>query len=149
MKEAEERHISYWYNVVWKKKNIFFRLRYWKDNILQHNLDVMHIEKNVMDNILSTILDIKGKTKDNLAARQDLKEMGLRPKLHPYTAVDGKTYRPAACHTMSRDDKKHFFRVLWNVRVPDLYAPNVSHCVLLKERTIPGLKSHDSDVLMQ
>jgi len=97
---------------VWKKKNIFFRLRYWKDNILQHNLDVMHIEKNVMDNILSTILDIKGKTKDNLAARQDLKEMGLRPKLHPYTAVDGKTYMLAACYTMSRDDKTHFFRVL-------------------------------------
>jgi len=32
----------------------------------------MHIEKNVMDNILGTILDIKGKTKDNLAARLDL-----------------------------------------------------------------------------
>ena len=29
-----------------KKKNIFFRLPYWKDNLLRHNLDVMHIEKN-------------------------------------------------------------------------------------------------------
>jgi hypothetical protein len=46
-------------DVVWKKKSILF----W------HNLDVMHIEKNVMDNnILDTILDIKGKIKDNLAA---------------------------------------------------------------------------------
>jgi hypothetical protein len=36
----------------------------------------MQIEKNVMDNILGTILDIKGKTKDNLAARLDLQEMG-------------------------------------------------------------------------
>jgi len=54
---------------VWKKKGVFFRLPYWKDNLLQHNLDVMHIEKNVIDNILGTILDIKGKTKDNLAAR--------------------------------------------------------------------------------
>jgi hypothetical protein len=63
-------------DVVWKKKSIFFRLPYWKDNLLRHNLDVMHIEKNVMDNILGTILDIKGKTKDNLAARLDLQEMG-------------------------------------------------------------------------
>jgi hypothetical protein len=136
-------------NVVWKKKSICFRLPYWKDNLLRHNLDVMHIEKNVMDNILGTILYIKGKTKDNLRARQDLKEMGLRPKLHPYTAIDGKTYMPAACHTMSKDNKTHFLRVFRNVRVPDGYASNVSCCVRLKERTISGLKSHDSHVLMQ
>jgi hypothetical protein len=59
-------------DIVWKKKSVFFRLPYWKDNLLRHNLDVMDIEKNVMDNILGTILDIKGKTKDDLATRQDL-----------------------------------------------------------------------------
>jgi len=32
-------------DVVWKKKSIFFRLPYWKDNLLQHNLDIMHIGK--------------------------------------------------------------------------------------------------------
>jgi hypothetical protein len=37
--------------------------------LLGHNFDVMHI---VMDNILDRILDIKGKTKDNLKARKDL-----------------------------------------------------------------------------
>jgi len=58
-------------NVVWKKKSIFFRLSYWKDNLLRHNLDVMHIGKNVTDNILGTILDIKGKTKDDYAVRKD------------------------------------------------------------------------------
>jgi hypothetical protein len=43
------------------RKVFFFRLPYWKDNLLRHNLDVMHIEKNVMDNILGTILISKGK----------------------------------------------------------------------------------------
>jgi hypothetical protein len=99
-------------DVVWKKKNIFFRLPYWKDNLLRHNLDVIYIEKNVMDNILDTILNIKGKTKDNLAARLDLQEMGLRSKLHPFTAANGKTYMPSACHTMSREDKENFLKVL-------------------------------------
>jgi hypothetical protein len=117
--------------------------------LLRHNLDVMHIEKNVMDNILGIILDIKGKTKDNLAARLDLQEMGLRPKLHPFTAANGKTYIPAAYHTMSREDKEIFFKVLRNVRVPDGYVSNISRCVRLMERTISGLKSHDSHVLMQ
>ena len=59
-------------NVVWKKKNIFFRFPYWKDNLLRHNLNVIHIEKNMMDNILNTIMDIKGKAKDNLEAYKDL-----------------------------------------------------------------------------
>jgi hypothetical protein len=60
-------------DVMSKKKSIFFKLPYWKDNLLRHNLDVMHIEKkNAMDNILGTILDIKGKMKDNLAAQLDL-----------------------------------------------------------------------------
>jgi hypothetical protein len=109
----------------------------------------MHIEKNFMNNILGTILDIKGKTKDNLTARLDLQEMGLRPKLHPFTAANDKTYIPTACHTMSREDKENFLKVLRNVRVPDGYASNISRCVRLKNRTIFGLKSHHSHILMQ
>jgi hypothetical protein len=135
-------------DVLWKKKSIFFRLPYWKDNLLRHNLDIMHIEKNVMV-ILGTILDIKGKTNDNLAARLDLQEMGLRPKLHQFTVANGKTYMPAAYHTMSREDKEIFLKVLRNVRVSDGYASNISRCVRLKDRTILGLKSHDSHILMQ
>jgi hypothetical protein len=71
----------------------------------------MHIEKNVMDNILGTLLDIKGKTKDNLVARQNLQEIGLKPTLHPSTQ-NGKTYMPAACYTMSTEDKTNFLKVL-------------------------------------
>ena len=47
-----------------------------------HNLDVMHIEKNVIDNIIGTLLNLDGKTKDNLKARQDLKDMDIRSELH-------------------------------------------------------------------
>lgn len=40
----------------WKKRSIFFELPYWKDNLLRHNLDVMHIEKNVCDSIVGTLM---------------------------------------------------------------------------------------------
>jgi hypothetical protein len=69
----------------------------------------MHIEKNVMNNILCTILDIKRKTKDNFQARKDLQEMSLRHTLHPFTAKNGKIYMPQACLTMSNEDKTSFF----------------------------------------
>jgi hypothetical protein len=136
-------------NVLWKKKSIFFKLSYWKDNLLRYNLDVMHIEKNVIDNILHTIMDTNGKTKDNLKAHLDLQEMGLGLTLHPWMAEDGKTYMRLACHMMSKDDKTHFLRVLRNLRVPNGYALNISRCVKLKDRTISSLKSHDSHVSMQ
>ncbi|KAL0401502.1 UNVERIFIED_CONTAM: hypothetical protein Slati_4180100 [Sesamum latifolium] len=57
----------------WTKKSIFWELEYWSTHLIRHNLDVMHIEKNVFDNIFNTVMDVKGKTKDNLNARKDLK----------------------------------------------------------------------------
>jgi hypothetical protein len=67
----------------WRKKSIFFELPYWKHNTLRHNLDVMHIEINIFDSIIGTLLDIPGKTKDHENARKDLQKMGIRKKLHP------------------------------------------------------------------
>ena len=43
----------------------------------------MHIEKNVCESIVGTLLNIQGKTKDGLNARLDLMEMGLRSELTP------------------------------------------------------------------
>jgi hypothetical protein len=135
--------------VDWKRRSVLYDLPYWKDQLLRHNIDVMHTEKNVMDNILGTLLNMNGKTKDNLEARQDLRKMNLRPKLHPFTTENNKTYLPAACFTMTKKEKTDFLQVLHDVRVPDGYSSNVSRCVKLKECTVGGLKSHDNHILMQ
>jgi len=49
-----------------EKKSIFLKFPYWEHNLVRHNLDAMHIEKNVYDNIVSTLLNIDHKSKDNL-----------------------------------------------------------------------------------
>ena len=41
-------------------------------NLLCHKLDVMHIEKNMFENIFNTIMDVKGKTNNNIKARLDI-----------------------------------------------------------------------------
>ena len=46
--------------------------------VLSYNFNIMHIEKNVFDNIISTLLNLDGKTNDNLKACQDLKEYGYK-----------------------------------------------------------------------
>ena len=65
----------------WVKKSIFWELPYWSTNLIRHNLDVMHVEKNVFDNVFNTVMDIKDKTKDNANARQDLKLICKRTRL--------------------------------------------------------------------
>jgi len=62
----------------WTKKSIFFELPYWKTLKLRHNLDVMHIEKNICENILGTLMNTDGKTKDNFKTRMDLEAIGIR-----------------------------------------------------------------------
>lgn len=38
----------------------------------------MHIEKNVYDNVLFTLLNDPSRSKDNLNARKDLASMGIK-----------------------------------------------------------------------
>ena len=57
---------------------------------MRHNLDVMHIKKNVMDNILGTLLNLKDQTKDNYKARLDLANMGIKSEHHLQRKSDDK-----------------------------------------------------------
>ena len=41
-----------------KKRSILFTLPYWEDHVLRHNLDVMHIKNNVVDNIIGHIVEL-------------------------------------------------------------------------------------------
>lgn len=49
---------------------------------IRHNLDVMHIEKNICDNVMGTLLCIDKKSKDTVKAQLDLQDMGIREELH-------------------------------------------------------------------
>ena len=46
--------------------------------MLRHNLDVMHVEKNVCDSVVGTLLNTINKTKDIDKARLDLANMNIR-----------------------------------------------------------------------
>ena len=57
---------------LFKKQSVFWKLEYWKEHEVRHCLDVMHIEKNVCDAVVGTLMNIHGKSKDGKAARYDL-----------------------------------------------------------------------------
>ena len=108
----------------------------------------MHIEKNVYESIINTLLNVTGKTKDGLKSRLDLKEMGIRTALHPEERGN-RTYLPAALHTLSKNEKQIFCRRLFSLKVPDGYGSNIRNCVLMEQLKLVGLKSHDCPMLMQ
>ncbi|XP_021311082.1 uncharacterized protein LOC8069577 isoform X3 [Sorghum bicolor] len=83
---------------TWKGVSGLYCLSYWKYNLLRHNLDFMHIEKNVCENIFGTLLEMDGKSKDNLQARKDLQEMNIRPDLHPQKKANG--LKSHDCHIL-------------------------------------------------
>ncbi|XP_039116446.1 uncharacterized protein LOC120251857 [Dioscorea cayenensis subsp. rotundata] len=133
---------------LWKKRSIFFDLPYWEHLLMRHNLDVMHIEKNVCENIIGTLLNVDGKSKDNLKARLDLVDMGIRHVLHPEYLPNGRTRLPPAIYSMTKGEKDVFCQVSKNIKVPDGYSSNISRCVNQKERKLHSLKSHDHHILL-
>lgn len=133
----------------WKKRSIFWELPYWSTNLIRHNLDVMHIEKNVFDNVFNTVMDIKGKTKDNIKARMDLKLYCKRKDLELLEHSNGRTIKPKANYTFTLEQKRAICEWVKCLKMPDGYASNLARCVDMKEGKLHGMKSHDCHVFME
>ncbi|XP_027120615.1 uncharacterized protein [Coffea arabica] len=133
----------------WKKMSIFFELPYWSTNKIRHNLDIMHIVKNVCESLVGTLMNILSRTKDTWQARKDLKEMGLREELHLQPGGGASKVMPPACYTLSRLEKKNFYQFLSTINFPDGFASNIPRCVKTKECQLLGMKSHDYYVFIQ
>jgi hypothetical protein len=62
-----------------KKQSIFKYLSYWKDLETCHNIDLVHITKNVFNNIIRTLLNMSRKMNAGLKSCNDLVQFDLRP----------------------------------------------------------------------
>ena len=108
----------------------------------------MHVETNVCDSLISTLLNIQGKTKGGVNARLDLVEMKIQEDLAP-REVGRRTYLPPACYTMSKQEKISFCLCLKSVKIPRGYSSNIQSLVSMQDLKLVGLKSHDCHILMQ
>ncbi|XP_051219303.1 uncharacterized protein [Lolium perenne] len=135
----------------WSRRYCLWDLPYWADLKLRHNLDVMHIEKNICDNLIGTFMNIQGKTKDTVNSRLDLEDMSIRGDLHLQPAPDDEDSfdMPQAWYTMSKQEKIAFCEFIKAVRFPDGYASNISKCVATDKCKLQGLKTHDCHILLQ
>ncbi|CAH9124015.1 unnamed protein product [Cuscuta epithymum] len=129
----------------WNKRSVFWDLPYWKTNLIRHNLDVMHVEKNVFENIFNTVMDIEGKTKDNAKSREDIKSICNRKELEQ--KPDGKY--PKACYALDKSQREVVIDWVQNLKFPNGYVSNLSRCLDMKKYKMFGMKSHDCHIFMQ
>ena len=48
----------------WSKESILYKLPYWRNKKLKHNIDVTYVKKNISESTLGALLGIEGKNKD-------------------------------------------------------------------------------------
>ena len=114
--------------------------------LIRHNLDVMHIEKNVFENVFNTVMNVPGKTKDTSKSIQELNEYCRRPELEK---AEGMIKCLKACYTLDKIGKQVLCEWVKNLRYPDGYASNLALCVDMQKLKLFGIKSHDCHVFMQ
>ncbi|XP_066341736.1 uncharacterized protein [Miscanthus floridulus] len=134
---------------LFSRKSALWKLPYWKHLKLPHNLDVMHIEKNICDALLGIILRLDGKNKDTVNARLDLQDMGIRPELHLEQEDGDSVSMPAAWYAMEKEERTAFCGFMKSIRFPYGYASNLTRCISADGLKVQGLKTHDCHILLQ
>jgi hypothetical protein len=90
---------------MWKKQLIFWELPYWKNLDVHHSINVMHIEKNVCESLLRTLLNTDEKTRNHGHARADLKKIEIRPELWLDDSIK-EMELTTSCITISKHEKE-------------------------------------------
>ena len=129
---------------MWNKKSILWELEYWELLDVRHSIVNMHVKKNVCESVLGTLLQQKNKGKDHKNAREDLKDMGIRPELY-VDEIDMGTDLPVAATTLSKVERQEFCEFLHGLKVPSGYSSNFMRLVSVKDMKMNFnlMKSHD------
>jgi hypothetical protein len=95
------------------------------------------------------LLQQKSKGKDHKHAREDLKELGIRPRLYVEETETG-TNLPIAATTLSKVERKEFCQFLHDLKVTSGYSSKFKRLVSVKVKKMNFnlMKSHDCHVLM-
>ena len=111
---------------------------------MRNLVDVMHVEKNVAENLLKTLFG----EKDNPSVRQDLQRRNIRRHLW-LRHEDGRQQRafiPNAPYVLTKEQRKRFLETLKAIKLPSHYSSSL-HSKISKGK-LSALKSHDFHVLL-
>ncbi|RDX61588.1 hypothetical protein CR513_60165, partial [Mucuna pruriens] len=108
--------------------------------LLCHNIDVIHIEKNVFMKLFDTMMNINGRTKDIYKAQMDIAEICNQKELK---------LKDIATHALTKSQRVTLCKWVKELKLPNGYASNLGRCVNLNQGKLHGMKSYDYHVFMQ
>ncbi|KAL2248211.1 UNVERIFIED_CONTAM: hypothetical protein Sindi_2673400 [Sesamum indicum] len=91
----------------------------------------MHIEKKLFDNMLNTVMDIKGKTIGDLNAHRELKIIYNCPELE--LDEHRPNVMPKVVYTLTKEQKRRICEWIHSLKFPDGYATNLADYVDMTE----------------
>jgi len=134
---------------TFKKNSIFFEyFPYYKELDVRHTIDGMHVQKNVFESLIGTLLDIKGKTKEGLNSRMDMVQLGIKKELHHVLLENGKYHLLVASYNFNIDEKHAMCVWLKNLKVPFRFCSNLCSILSMKDHTLTNYNSHDCHVML-
>ena len=133
---------------MFKKKSVFWKLPYWEILRVRHYIDVMHVEKNVCESILGTLLKIKGQRKDGDGSRLDM--LADQAKCKSEAEDDDKFIKARQSYNFSAKEATKFFTYSLSVKTNSSYSANIRSLVdaSLGKMKLRHMKSHDCHVML-
>jgi hypothetical protein len=107
----------------------------------------MHIEKNMFENIFNIIMDVKGKTKDNIKARMDITLFYNHKNME--LVFDGSRVAKPRVRFIEKNAQLLVYQWLKSLHFPDGHASNITRLVNLEECRLYGMNTHDCHVFIQ
>jgi len=102
----------------------------------------------MFENIFNTVMDVKGKTKDNIKARLDLALFCNRKNME--LVCDGSwVAKLKASFLFEKNAQLLVYKWLKSLRFLDRHASNISRLINIEECILYGMKSHDCHMFMQ
>ncbi|KAL3687105.1 hypothetical protein R1sor_013414 [Riccia sorocarpa] len=109
-----------------KRWSILHRLPYWKDLMIQHLLDPMHIEANVTKSLIKRIFG----EKDGKPARRACEEFGVHPEAWIQVSDGGIESLPPAPWILTTEERKICKKRISEIRFPTSIQTSVDIIIL-------------------
>ena len=93
-------------------------------------------------------MDVKGKMKNNLKAREDMKNICKRPLLELVEVSSEKFLKLKISYTLIREQLKDIYEWCKSLKFLNSYISNLARYVNVKDCSFYGLKSHDCHVFI-
>ncbi|KAL3688515.1 hypothetical protein R1sor_014824 [Riccia sorocarpa] len=129
-----------------KRWSILHRLPYWKDLLIQHLLDPMHIEANVTKSLIKRIFG----EKDGKPARRACEEFGVHPEAWIQVSDGGIESLPSAPWILTTEERKICRQRISDIRFPTSFGSCLREAFEKDgAKWHAALKSHDYHILLQ